>query len=107
MCWPPATNGMSANQLATLLLVAKDCIEHTARELKIQCKKEGHVWNNNAGVRSVVHNGGTWIEPSEDVFCDTGHWRGGEYVTYYVRTCTRCGEALQKQGITTISSPYE
>lgn len=98
---------MSASALAHAIQVASNYLFHLRKELPVACAKEGHTWDSSEGIKKWEHRGGEWIKPSEDVFCDRGHYKGGREVVFFARTCTRCGAIETKDSVVINLSPFK
>lgn len=90
----------------------KAAIDTLEKLLPIACEKEGHKWDNPAGVhKTICVREGLWIEhdldPDRSWGRSNGHWAiEPDRQEVYQRTCTRCGKVENKKPITTVTSPF-
>jgi hypothetical protein len=114
MIWPPATKGMSADEVADQIVVSTHYLEHLRSILPDKCGQEGHKWDHPAGrLTEVCVREGLWIEHEHEADLTswgrtTGHWAiNPEHRDVFERKCLRCGTVERKDPIKLgVKSPW-
>jgi len=105
--WPPPTINLNSDKLLELKKIALDFVNHVNDILPEICEKEGHIWDNINGTKTIEYTGGTYCEGTEKLGSISGYVDQTEHV-YFVRTCTRCNISQKLKAIvsTIEKSPF-
>lgn len=97
----PLLAGLSADQLLSLLRLVDEYRKVIVVRLPHTCAGEGHQWDHPRGNMRIEREGAEFVrgDPDGYLWNRMDHWEGGEDVTYFIRTCTRCGHVEKALGI--------